>query len=67
MIDDFCISADAQWEKEGGALLQGCRKDAAALGAVQFVIVCGKMDKAKRKFLSDSCLTVASEWYTGPL
>jgi len=67
MIDDFCISADAQWENEGRTLLQSCRKNAVAMGAVQFVIVCGKMDEAKRKFLSDSGLTVASEWYTGPL
>jgi len=67
MIDDFCISADAQWENEGRALLQGCRKNAVAMGAVQFVIVCGQMDELKRKFLSDSDLTVASEWYTGPL
>jgi len=67
MIDDFCISTDAQWGNEGRALLQSCRADAAAMGAVQFVIVCGQMDEAKRKFLSDSNLTVASEWYTGPL
>ena len=66
-IDDFCISTDALWENEGKALLGVCRKKAASLGAVQFVIVCGQKDEWKRKFLSDSNMTVASEWYTGSL
>jgi len=39
MIDDFCISTVAQWEKKGNALLNGCRQNAALMGAVQFVIV----------------------------
>ena len=64
MIDDFCISASAQWENEGNALLEVCKKKAALLGTVQLVIVCGREDEAKRAFLSDSNLTVASEWYT---
>jgi len=65
MIDDFCISANAQWENEGRALLDDSRQKAVLLGAVQFVIVCGQKDEPKRKFLSDYNLTVASEWYTG--
>jgi len=67
MIDDFCIAENAQWESEGRALLDGCRETASALGAVQFVVVCGKKDELKKKFLSDYDLTVASEWYTGPV
>ena len=67
LIDDFCISASAQWQNEGNALLEYCRKKAALLGAVQFVIVCGQEDEAKRAFLSGSNLSVASEWYTGSI
>jgi len=67
MIDDFCISADALWENEGKALLESCRKKAALLGAIQFVIVCGQKDELKRTFLSNFNMSVVSEWYTGPL
>jgi len=58
-------TTDALWEKQGSALLEASRQSAALLGAVQFVVVCGQKDEAKRKFLSDANLTVASEWYTG--
>jgi len=67
MVDDFCISANAQWESQGRALLDATRKRALLLGAVQFVVVCGQKDEPKRKFLSDYNLTVASEWYTGSI
>lgn len=67
MIDDFCISSDSLWEEEGRALLEECKKYAKQSGAVQFIIVCGQKDEAKRKFLCESNLSVASEWYTGSI
>lgn len=66
-IDDFCIANDATWDREGRALLERSRECAAALGVVQLVIVCGQKDEPKRTFLKDSNLSVASEWYTGPV
>ena len=63
MIDDFCISEQHNWESTGGALIGELRQSAKEKGAAQVLVVCGAHDEAKRKFLKDSRLQVASEWY----
>ena len=67
MIDDFCIASTASWRTEGRALLDASRKYARQMGAVQMVVVCGQKDESKRAFLRELELSVASEWYTGPV
>jgi len=67
LIDDFCISSEARWDKEGEALLAESCECAKQLGAVQFVIICGHKDERKREMLRKIGLTIASEWYTGPV
>lgn len=67
MIDDFCIASTASWRTEGKALLDACRNYARQMGAVQIVVVCGQKDEPKRGFLCEMELSVASEWYTGPI
>jgi predicted acetyltransferase len=65
MIDDFCVESSSQWKEVGGALLVDLKQWAKARNAVQTLIVCGAHDEAKRAFLKDIGLHVASEWHVG--
>ncbi len=64
-IDDFAVTADA-WATVGVELVRR-RSSAAALKVTQLVVVCGHRDEAKRSMLQDLGLSLASEWYVGPV
>ena len=67
MIDDFCVADPALWATVGRDLLAAATAAAKARGAVQAVVVCGHLDQPKRAALAAAGLTIASEWYTGPI
>lgn len=64
MIDDFCVTDEETWFTIGRELLGQARQTAKELGAVQLVVVTGHHHEAKRAFLSEMGLSLASEWYT---
>ena len=65
MIDDFCVGDESLWETVGAELLQKIRVESKQRGASQLVVVSGHFDDAKRQFLQNQNLTIASEWYVG--
>ncbi len=67
MIDDFCVAQPDQWRTVGRDLLRTVTQQAAGRGAVQTVVVCGHRDEPKRAMLRDAGLSIASEWYVGPM
>ena len=67
MIDDFCIDHSTTWEVTGGKLIEELKSQAKFKGASQILIVSGAHDKAKRRFLQNMGLTIASEWYVGEI
>lgn len=67
LIDDFCVEPPSRWGEVGEALLRAVGARARERGAVQAVVVCGLHQSLKRELLSRLRLSVASEWYVGPL
>jgi GNAT superfamily N-acetyltransferase len=67
LIDDFAVAEGSAWQSIGAALLHEVRREAAARGAVQAVVVCGHRDVPKREMLAGSGFTIASEWYATEL
>jgi GNAT superfamily N-acetyltransferase len=63
LIDDFAMAEGSGWQGIGAALLREVRREAAARGAVQAVVVCGHRDSLKREMLAGAGFTIASEWY----
>jgi GNAT superfamily N-acetyltransferase len=67
LIDDFCVAQPTQWATVGRDLLTTVTRQAARRGAAQVVVVCGHLDEPKRAALRAAGLTIASEWYVGPV
>ncbi len=67
MIDDFCVQSEKLWEVIGAQLIAAIKVKATVKGAAQLLVVCGKHDHVKRKFLMDQNLTIASEWFVGSI
>jgi hypothetical protein len=65
MIDDFCVQSENLWESVGAHLVYAIKAGARRKGATQILVVCGAHDQAKRKFLSEQNLCIASEWFVG--
>jgi len=65
-IDDFTVDHPTRWATTGADLLGEVRSRAAALGAVQVVVVVGHHDHDKQAALAASGLTAASQWWTAP-
>jgi GNAT superfamily N-acetyltransferase len=65
-VDDFTVDDPARWATTGTALLRQVCSRAAALGAVQVVVVVGDHDHAKQAALAAAGLTAASQWWTAP-
>ena len=63
LVDDFTMEQADDWPTVGSALLQAVRTRAAALGAVQLVVVTAHLDKSKRTALQTGGLTIGSEWW----
>ena len=67
MIDDFCVQSEETWEVIGAQLIAAIKVKATVKGAAQLLVVCGKHDYVKRKFLRDQNLAIASEWFVGSI
>ncbi len=65
MIDDFCVQTEDLWPLVGGKLLERIKRQAKSKGVAQILVVCGAHDKAKRRFLMNQNLSIASEWFVG--
>jgi len=66
-VDDFTVDDPQRWATTGTGLLREVRSRAAALGAVQVVVVVGHHDHAKQAALAAAGLTAASQWWTTPI
>jgi hypothetical protein len=66
-IDDYTVATDDLWRSVGIELCREMRVRLTERGAVQLVVVCGHHDEAKRSALRELELSLASEWYVGPL
>ncbi len=66
-VDDFALDDPQRWASTGTDLLREVRSRAAALGAVQVVVVVGDHDHAKQAALAAAGLTAASQWWTAPI
>lgn len=66
-VDDVTVDDPQRWASTGLDLLREVRSRAAALGAVQVVVVVGDHDHAEQAALAAAGLTVASQWWTAPI
>lgn len=66
-VDDFAVRDDALWPTLGADLLTEAKRRLAEKKVVQIVVVCGHRDTAKRAMLQQLDLSLASEWYVGPV
>jgi len=66
-IDDFHLADSELWATDGVALLTQARQRLAPRQVSQIVVVCGHHEGAKAAALVGAGLSVASEWYVGPL
>jgi GNAT superfamily N-acetyltransferase len=62
LIDDFCVTTDAEWPSVGAALLDAVESRARERGAVLSVIVCPHLAREKRAFLNARRFTTTAEW-----
>ena len=67
MIDDFCVLTEGGWPNVGSILIDEIKIIASTRGAAQILVVCGAHDEAKRRFLKNTGLTIASEWLVGDI
>jgi hypothetical protein len=66
-VDDFCVRAPELWPTVGRALWDDCMAIARTAGWRQVVVVSGHLDAAKTAMLSQTGLTIASNWWTLPI
>jgi hypothetical protein len=66
-VDDFRLAAGATWEVHGNAALMAVEAEAKLRGATLTNVVCSQKDLEKRIFLESRKLSVAGEWWVGPL
>jgi len=66
-IDDFALKEQEDWPAVGATLLEAAKLAACERGAVQIVVVSGRLDEAKRSALTGSQMSIASEWWVAPL
>jgi len=66
-IDDFAVSDNTFWPTVGVELVHEAKRRLAEKKVVQVVVVCGHRDEAKRSMLHTLDLSLASEWYVGPV
>jgi len=62
LVDDFVVREPEAWPQAGASLLREVNRLAKERGAVQTVVVCRRLDEAKRTTLANEKLTVVSEW-----
>jgi hypothetical protein len=62
LVDDFVVQQPEAWPHVGASLLRQVNHLAKEQGAVQTVVICRRLDEAKRTTLASLGLTVVSEW-----
>lgn len=67
LVDDLTVADAGDWPTLGRDLLRAVSRAAAERCAAQIVVVTAALDEAKRAVLAASGLSVASEWWVGPL
>jgi hypothetical protein len=67
VVDDFAVVDPEDWPRVGPMLLDAVREWGTGKGATQIVAVVAQLDQAKRALLKSSGLTIASEWWVGPI
>ncbi len=67
LVDDFVVQRPEDWPTIGASLLHKVNQHAKDQGAVQTVVVCRRLDEAKRAALASLGLTVVSEWSVAEL
>lgn len=67
VVDDFAVVDPEEWLTVGPLLLDALRRWAASRGAVQLIVVTAHHDEPKRAALRSQDLTLASEWWVGPV
>jgi len=67
LVDDFAVLDPVDWPRVGPALLDRARNWGAEKGAAQLVVVTAHLDEPKRTALQEAHLTLASEWWVGPI
>jgi GNAT superfamily N-acetyltransferase len=67
VVDDFAVADPGEWPTIGPLLLDALRDWAASRGAAQMIVVTAHLDQPKRAVLRSRDLTLASEWWVGPV
>jgi len=67
LVDDFAVADPDLWSSVGVDLLGAVGHAARRQGANQIVVITGHLDSAKQAALQAQGLTIASEWWVGPL
>lgn len=67
VVDDFAVAHPDDWSTIGPLLLVALRSWAHRRGAAQIIVVTAHLDEAKRAALQGEGLTIASEWWVGPI
>ena len=67
VVDDFAVADPDEWPTIGPLLLDALRDWAASRGAAQMIVVTAHLDQPKRAVLRSRDLTLASEWWVGPV
>lgn len=67
LVDDFAVADPQRWSSVGVDLLGAVGHAARRQGANQIVLTTGHLDSAKQAALQAQGLTIASEWWVGPL
>jgi len=67
LVDDFVVQRPDDWSTIGVSLLREVNSHAKDRGAVQTVVICRRLDEAKRAALASLHLALVSEWYVAEL
>jgi hypothetical protein len=67
LVDDFVVQRPQDWSTVGVSLLRKVNAHAKERGAVQTVVICRRLDEAKRAALVSLQLALVSEWYVAEL
>lgn len=67
VVDDLAVADAEEWPTLGPLLLDGLRDWAVRRGAAQIIVVTAHLDEPKRSALQGHGLTLASEWWVGPV
>jgi ribosomal protein S18 acetylase RimI-like enzyme len=64
MIDDFCVSDDADFSAVGLALLRALQRHLVERGFRQIIIACPARDTRLQELLASEALSLTSVWWT---